>query len=148
MALGVFTIVAVWLGAAGAQGQGQTTHDSALPQITTGGQADWSQHNFDVQGGRYSPLDAINTANVGRLALSWAFEAGAGNSITQVTPLVVDGVMYLNAGSTLFAVNAITGETVWTLELDSEPVGAGAVVRPMATGGSMPLVARRCMRRM
>ena len=125
VALGVFTIVAVWLGSAGAQGQGQTTHDSALPQITTGGQADWSQHNFDVQGGRYSPLDAINTANVGRLALSWAFEAGAGNSITQVTPLVVDGVMYLNAGSTLFAVNAITGETVWTLELDQSLLARG-----------------------
>ena len=101
-----------------AQGSAQTTHESPLPRITTGGQADWPLHNFDIQGSRYSPLDAIDTSNVGRLALSWSFEAGSANSITQVTPLVVSGVMYLNAGSSLFAVNAITDDLVWTMQLD------------------------------
>ena len=94
-----------------------TTHQSALPQITTGGQANWALHNLDLRGSRYADIDEINTSNAGRLELAWTFEAGAANSITQVTPLVVDGVMYVNSGSTLFAVNATTGEEIWTTTL-------------------------------
>ena len=96
----------------------ETRHRSELPRLTAGGQTDWSLHNLDIRGSRYSPLDEINAANVSTLALEWSFEAGAVNSITQVTPLVVDGVMYLNAGSTLFAINAITGESIWTSSTD------------------------------
>ena len=116
--LSVVTTATLGLVSAGAQDRAQTAHQSPLPQITTGGQADWPLHNLDIRGTRYSSLDEINTSNVGRLALGWSFEAGAANSITQVTPLVVDGVMYFNAGSTLFAVNAITGESVWTMRMD------------------------------
>ena len=139
--LGVMTVAAVLLVSVGVRGQAQTTHHSALPQITTGGQADWPQHNLDIQSSRYAPLDEINTSNVSRLALRWSFEAGAANNISQVTPLVVDGVMYVNAGSTLFAVNAITGETVWTLEMDDslEARGRGPVYgdgRLYAFGGA------------
>ena len=116
--LGVATITTVLLTSVGAQEKGQTTHQSAMPQITTGGQTDWPLHNLDIRGSRYSSLDEINTSNASRLALEWSFDAGAANSITQVTPLVVDGVMYLNAGSTLFAVNAITGESIWAMSMD------------------------------
>jgi len=34
--------------------------------------------------------------------------------IRQVTPLVVDGVMYYDAGSKLFAGDGATGATLWT----------------------------------
>ena len=101
-----------------AQQRGETVHEAPLPQITTGGQSDWPLHNLDERGSRYAEIDQINTSNVSDLDLSWSFEAGAANSITQVTPIVVDGVMYLNAGSKLFALNAITGETVWTMTLN------------------------------
>ena len=103
----------------------ETTHHSPPPQITAGGQADWPLHNVDVKASRYSALDEIDTTNVDRLELAWSFEPGAENSITQVTPLVVEGVMYLNAGSTLFAVNAASGESVWTLTLDDSLVARG-----------------------
>ena len=116
--LGVATIVTMVLVPAGAQEPGRTTHQSSPPQITTGGQMDWPLHNLDIRGSRYADVDEINTSNVSRLAVAWSFEAGAANSITQVTPLVVDGVMYINAGATLFAVNAVTGESVWTMSLD------------------------------
>ena len=106
----------VLLGPAGrAQQAGETTHQSPMPRITTGGQLNWPQHNIDIRGSRYADVEQINRSNVSRLELAWSFEAGAANSISQVTPLVVDGVMYLNAGSTLFAVNASTGETIWTM---------------------------------
>ena len=70
--------VILGLAPAAAQGSAQTKHQSPLPRITTGGQTDWPLHNLDLQGSRYSPLDAIDTSNVGRLALSWSFEAGDG----------------------------------------------------------------------
>ena len=89
-----------------AQGHARTTHQSAFPQITPGGQTNWELHNLNIRGSRYASLDEINTSNVGQLALAWSFEAGAAHSITQITPLVVDGVMYVNAGGTLFALNA------------------------------------------
>ena len=100
-----------------AQQTAETTRQSALPQITTGAQLNWTQHNIDIRGSRYADVDQINASNVGSVVLAWTFEAGAAHSISQVTPLVVDGVMYLNAGSTLFAVNATTGETIWTTAL-------------------------------
>ena len=84
----------------------------------SGGAGDWPLHNRDLGSGRYSSLDAINTSNVGRLALAWQFDAGAEHSIRQVTPVVVDGVMYLNAGGTTFALDAASGQPIWTRSLD------------------------------
>ena len=103
--------------AVGAQPPATTTQHSPPPRITTGGQSNWSLHNLDIRGSRYADIDEIDTSNVARLELAWSFEAGAANSIMQVTPLVVDGVMYLNAGATLFAVNAASGERIWTTTL-------------------------------
>ena len=107
---------------AGAQ-DATTTVQSALPQLTTGGHVNWTMHNVDIRGSRYAEIDEIDTSNAGSLELAWTFTAGAENSITQATPLVVDGVMYVNAGGTLFAVNAASGETIWTTML-AEPLEA------------------------
>ena len=90
---------------------------SPLPQLTAGGQTNWAMHNVDLRGSRYSEVDEINTSNAGSVELAWTFTAGAENSITQTTPLVIDGVMYVNAGGTLFALNATSGETIWTTTL-------------------------------
>ena len=94
-----------------------TTVQSAMPQLTAGGQVNWSLHNVDIRGSRYAEIDEINTSNAGSVELAWTFTAGAENSITQATPLVIDGVMYVNAGGTLFALNATSGEAIWTTKL-------------------------------
>ncbi|MEE2637581.1 MAG: PQQ-binding-like beta-propeller repeat protein [Acidobacteriota bacterium] len=106
------------MGTADAQERGRTTQHSSLPQIVAGSQTDWPLHNLDIRGTRFADIDEIDTENVNDLALAWSFAAGAANSITQATPLVVDGVMYVNAGATLFALNAITGEQIWTTSLN------------------------------
>jgi len=46
-----------------------------------------------------------------------------GTGIRQVTPLVVDGVMYFNAGNKLFAIDGATGASLWTREIDSSVFG-------------------------
>ena len=111
-------LATVVVGTADAQERGRTTQHSPLPQIVAGNQTDWPLHNLDIRGTRFADIDEINSENVNELTLSWSFAAGAANSITQATPLVVDGVMYVNAGATLFALNAITGERIWTMSLD------------------------------
>jgi quinoprotein glucose dehydrogenase len=86
---------------------------------------DWSLHNFDLHGSRYSPLDEVNASNAGKLAVKWSLEAGSTDTIAQSTPLVVDGVMYFNAGSKLSAVNAATGASVWTYQVTPAFPGTG-----------------------
>ena len=63
-----------WFGVAAVQAQqaaAQTVHETPVPRIGTGGQADWPLHSLDVYGSRYSPLDEINASNVSTLALQW-----------------------------------------------------------------------------
>jgi quinoprotein glucose dehydrogenase len=97
---------------------------------------DWRTHNFDGYNSRYSPLNQINTANVGTLKQQWSIQTASpgannagggitGSDIRQVTPLVIDGVMYFNAGNKLFAVDAATGASLWTHEVDLAFTGSG-----------------------
>jgi glucose dehydrogenase len=90
-----------------------------------GTSGDWSSHNFDLHNSRFSPLDLINTSNVSGLTQQWSIETGGADTLKQVTPLVVDGVMYYNAGSKLFAVNAATGASLWTYQVDPPFPGVG-----------------------
>ncbi len=113
------TAIASGLATTATAGQAQTTRQGSPPNISTGGQTNWTSHNLDLYNRRYSELDEINTTTVARLRERWSFTVSAGNDVSQVTPLVVDGMMYFHAGASVFAVNAVTGESVWTLELES-----------------------------
>ncbi|MXY25753.1 MAG: PQQ-binding-like beta-propeller repeat protein [Acidobacteria bacterium] len=113
------TAVAMVTGTSTAAGQqGRTTRQGAPPNITAGGQTNWTSHNLDLDNSRYSELDQINAGTAGRLSEQWSYEVAAGIDVAQVTPLVVDGLMYLHAGPRVIAINAVTGEEVWNLELN------------------------------
>ena len=114
----VLTAVGLVASASAAAGQGQTTRQGEPPNITAGGQTNWTSHNLDLDNSRYSELGEVNTETVGGLAERWSYEVAAGTDVSEVTPLVVDGVMYFHAGASVIAVNAVTGAEVWTLELD------------------------------
>jgi alcohol dehydrogenase (cytochrome c) len=74
----------------------------------------WLMYYGNYQGWRYSPLPQINTTNVQRLVVKWKFHTGSGDENFQVTPLVVDGVMYLtNQRNEVFALHAETGKILW-----------------------------------
>lgn len=82
----------------------------------------WPVHNLDLNGSRYAALNTINSENVNQLELVWAFKPEAEHIITQVTPLVIDEVMYLNdADGLVFALDATTGEILWTVTLGDDP---------------------------
>ncbi len=75
-------------------------------------QADWPTYNGDVRGNRYSALDQIDRANVSGLALRWMFPL-PGTTRLEVTPVVVDGVMYVTSGNECYALDAGSGRELW-----------------------------------
>ena len=84
--------------------------------------------NRDLAGTRYSPLTQINAANVGKLTKAWTYEFNRegktikGDSATElyqeITPIVVNGVMYLPSGDRVVALEPETGKELWTYELN------------------------------
>src|SRR6185312_7565549 len=59
-------------------------------------QADWPSYNGQTNGSRYSPLAQITASNVARTVPKWIFSL-QGTSHLQVTPVVVNGVMYVSS---------------------------------------------------
>ena len=99
---------------------------------------DWASQNLNLDNNRFAPIAEIHSGNVGRLAPRWTYEVGPADNIAQVTPLVVGGVMYLHSRSTLFALDAATGEERWRAVLDagSESGSAGCYWPPSAAASS------------
>ena len=75
-------------------------------------QADWPSYNGDTKGYRYSALTQITKSNVGRMTPKWVFPV-PNTAPLQVTPVVVDGVMYITTANQCFALDAGTGRQIW-----------------------------------
>src|SRR5258708_1897195 len=88
---------------------------------------DWPSFNRDLASTRFSPLTQINTRNVARLKPAWSYKTGKlrnAVSITggsEVTPIVVGGVMYLTTSEKIVALEADTGKEVWIYQPKGSP---------------------------
>src|SRR5438309_6880852 len=86
---------------------------------------DWPTYNRDLAGTRYSPLTQIDTTNVSKLTQAWSYRlrpepgvlvpaidkpASAFEMFQEVTPIVVNGVMYLPSGIRMVALESATGK--------------------------------------
>ena len=78
--------------------------------VTT--QTDWPSYNGQTAGSRYSPLTQINKTTVARLAPKWMFSL-PNTPPLQVTPVVVDGVMYVTSANQCYALDAGSGREIW-----------------------------------
>jgi quinoprotein glucose dehydrogenase len=98
---------------------------------------DWPMYSRDLTSTRFSPLKQITTANVGKLQQVWTYRpaapapaanadngkgggkgkgkggGGAAGINASATPIVVNGVMYVPAGSRVVALDADTGKELW-----------------------------------
>ncbi len=72
----------------------------------------WPTYHGSLSGNRYSSLDQINTRNVERLAPKWLFMIPGASSL-QMTPVVVNNVMYITAVNEAYALDASTGREKW-----------------------------------
>ncbi|MFN2571804.1 MAG: pyrroloquinoline quinone-dependent dehydrogenase, partial [Gemmatimonadales bacterium] len=82
----------------------------------------WPAYGRDPGGARFSPLDQITRSNVAQLQVAWTYHVKlpdmSGMShrppVLEVTPLVVDGVMYLSSPvGVIIALDPATGVERW-----------------------------------
>src|SRR5688572_18485803 len=130
------------------------------------GDHDWPMYSRDFTGSRFSPLADIHTGNVAHLTQAWSVpltmpagrrgaaaaaaaegDEGAATGNPQVTPIVIDGVMYLPArGNQVLALDADTGKEIWRYQMPPSvtsdargvaywPGEAGAAPRILLTAG-------------
>jgi quinoprotein glucose dehydrogenase len=106
---------------------------------------DWPMYGRDLAGTKFSPLKQVTAENVSRLQPAWnltlverpAVVPGQGRgrgpggpeilSNPEVTPIVVNGVMYLlAAGNQILALDAATGKEIWRYTIpDGDSTGRG-----------------------
>ncbi|WP_215242038.1 pyrroloquinoline quinone-dependent dehydrogenase [Dyadobacter helix] len=91
----------------------------------------WSIYKADAESTSYSKLSQINTGNVGLLQPAWTFSlkdmAATGRpGSSECNPIIVDGVMYAtSAKHWVYAVNAETGEQIWSFDPFAGAEGGG-----------------------
>jgi len=74
--------------------------------------ADWPAMRRNPHAHSYSPLDEVNTDNVGGLTLEWVWNMHEGDS--EPSPLVYNGIVYMiNPGNVIQALDGKTGELIW-----------------------------------
>jgi alcohol dehydrogenase (cytochrome c) len=73
---------------------------------------DWIAWRGNWSSRGYSSLEQINRDNVRSLTLAWSLSLGTGNNA--ISPLVHDGVMFVNNSGTIRALEAATGDLIWS----------------------------------
>jgi alcohol dehydrogenase (cytochrome c) len=73
---------------------------------------DWPSYNGQLSGNRYTELAQITPDNIRKLAPKWIYPGGAGRGL-EVTPIVVDGIMYVTRVNSASALDARTGREIW-----------------------------------
>ncbi|HEX2475534.1 MAG TPA: hypothetical protein VHK01_12355 [Lacipirellulaceae bacterium] len=85
---------------------------------------EWRSYAGDPGSTKYSPLDQINKENAKSLRIAWRFKGdnfgGRPDYNMQVTPLMVNGVLYAQAGMrrAVVAIDPTTGELLWMWRMD------------------------------
>ncbi len=93
---------------------------------------DWSTVSGDLGNTRYSALTQINKQTLTTLRGAWVsakFDDGGGG---RAMPVVKDGLLFITAGSYVYAYDAKTGATVWRHQTGASPPspGLGDFTRP------------------
>ncbi len=104
---------------------------AAFAQRKTNPATAWPMYSRDLTGQRFSPLKQINTSNVANLKQAWTAQirGTTGSPAAQITPIVVNGVMYLPAATRILALEAHTGKQLWSFDM---PPGFIAPARGLA----------------
>ena len=115
-------------------------------------EVDWAYNGHDVYNERYADIDQINPSNVSQLKPAWTFHTNIfdPNMSMEMTPLVVNGVMYVTTGDDdVFALNPATGKQIWAYHpaadmpaLNTIPICCGRDNRGVAYGMGMVFDAR------
>jgi quinoprotein glucose dehydrogenase len=95
-------------------------------------QVEWPYYGGDQAGTKYSPLTDITAANVQRLQIAWQWkhwetnlnEYGTRVGLFEVTPLMIDGVLYVTTPyNSAAALDAETGRELWRFDGEAYTLG-------------------------
>jgi len=126
----------------GGQGGGQPAREAPVTRVpfdrilkgNTEPQ-NWLTYNGAVTSQRHSGLTQITTDNAKELELKWVYQSRSLEK-HEVTPLVVDGVMYtVQSPNTVIALDAANGKAIWTFNYTPDPAGrncCGRLTRGLA----------------
>ena len=91
---------------------------------------DWPVYGHDAGGARFSPLARITRDNVSKLVVAWRYHTGepmfdlARQPSLQVTPIVVDNVMYVSTPlGKVMALDPASGREIWRYDARVNPRG-------------------------
>ena len=87
----------------------------SFTSLATPRPGDWPTYHGVLGGNRHSALDQINASNIASLAPRWSFTIGNSRKL-EMTPVVVDGVMYVTSVNEAFALDARNGRQIWHFE--------------------------------
>jgi quinoprotein glucose dehydrogenase len=93
---------------------------------------EWRAYAGEPGSTKYSPLDQINKENAKNLRIAWRFKTDnfgpRPDYNMQVTPLMVNGVLYAQAGMRrdVVAIDPTTGELLWMWRMDEGKRGGSA----------------------
>ena len=116
----------------------QATRAGGIHAGTTNGE--WRSYAGDLASTRYAPLDQINRDNFTKLEVAWRFKTDAFGPRPETnfegTPLMVGGKIYSTVGSrrSIVALDAASGELLWTHREDEGPRGEAAPRRLSGRG--------------
>ncbi len=95
---------------------------------------DWPLHGRTEDGQRFSPLDTIDRATVGRLGLAWSFDL-ASDAGQEATPIMIGGVLYVaEAYDVVHAIDARTGRELWSYDPGVRAAAARSCCGPVSRG--------------
>jgi quinoprotein glucose dehydrogenase len=101
---------------------------------------EWRSYAGDLASTRHAPLDQINRDNFTKLEVAWRFKTDAFGPRPETnfegTPLMVGGRVFSTVGSrrSVVALDAATGELLWTHREDEGPRGEAAPRRLSGRG--------------
>ncbi len=103
------------------------------------GAGDWPMYRHDPASTGYSALKQINTKNVATLKQAWTMRLNERGGL-EVTPIAVNGVMYLSAGNKVLAVDPETGKEIWHYELPASQASSRGVAYWPGDGTNAPRI--------
>ncbi len=100
---------------------------------------DWPMYRHDPASSGYSDLKQINTKNVTTLAQAWTMRLNDRGGL-EVTPIAVNGVMYLPAANKVLAVDPVTGKEIWHYDLAASQASSRGVAYWPGDGTNAPRI--------
>ncbi len=114
---------------------GDSFDPASIDTGTYGAGENWDNPGGDWAESHFSRLEDINPSNVAELGLAWEYDLGSAR-VQEATPVVIDGVMYTSGVlGRVYALNAVTGEELWTFTPEMDMQIARAICCDWANRG-------------